>query len=186
MLNLSSTAGLLRTDSTPIGKFQPKHQLETSHGLLKITIVLQVTISSPPKTYLVPTTHLATITVQMNYYYTSSRRLEGVTEPSLYEEGSRVEASKDLLRLYDAGVPFFTKESIRDVQRQLQKSSPGDKLRIKGVNGEVVVWDIETGERKKYGEGTSSAREFVLYVFFFIFNPSCCLFDFDIIIILGG
>ncbi|KAI9693286.1 MAG: hypothetical protein M1822_005282, partial [Bathelium mastoideum] len=48
--------------------------------------------------------------------------------------------------LYNAGVPFFTKVSIQDLDRQLEKDPKrGQRVTVKGLDGTVVDFEIETG-----------------------------------------
>ncbi|PLB38825.1 uncharacterized protein BDW47DRAFT_104364, partial [Aspergillus candidus] len=63
---------------------------------------------------------------------------------------SVTEAMTRIDKLYEAGTPFFTKQSIREVSKQLQRSSLcGDKITVKGVDGVGVEFDVLTGETRK-------------------------------------
>ncbi|PLN83144.1 hypothetical protein BDW42DRAFT_165395 [Aspergillus taichungensis] len=63
---------------------------------------------------------------------------------------SVTEAMARIDQLYEAGMPFFTKQSIREVSNQLQRSSQcGDKITVRGVDGVGVEFDVLTGETRK-------------------------------------
>ena len=65
---------------------------------------------------------------------------EGEPEP----KGVSKEVFAEIFSLWEAGTPFFTKESIRDVYRQLTDSTTsGQKISVRGIDGrmvEVKVW----------------------------------------------
>ncbi|KAK4190876.1 hypothetical protein QBC35DRAFT_471252 [Podospora australis] len=48
-------------------------------------------------------------------------------------------------RIYDSGVPFFTKQALRDVVRQLE-GNKNNKVVITGLDGKEVEFRIETGK----------------------------------------
>ena len=52
-----------------------------------------------------------------------------------------------LSSLYDAGVPLFTKEAIRDLDQQLKSvTGYGQKISIKGIDGIMVDFKVMIGE----------------------------------------
>ncbi len=57
---------------------------------------------------------------------------------------ARTEVSSHIRALYDAGVPIYSRELIRDVFNQLQ--SGHQKILVKGLDGNIVDFDIETGQ----------------------------------------
>lgn len=69
------------------------------------------------------------------------------------EEG---EATEDILRirsLYDAGLPFYTKETLREVDQQLEMAlGVGQKILVKALNGATVDFEIESGLTLPAGE----------------------------------
>ncbi|WEW58642.1 hypothetical protein PRK78_004110 [Emydomyces testavorans] len=66
---------------------------------------------------------------------------------------SREEIEQKIRSLYEAGCPLFTKDAIRDVSEQLkQNGDTGQEILIKGLDGTIVDFNIETG-------GTQSAAE---------------------------
>lgn len=63
---------------------------------------------------------------------------------------SVMEAMARIRKLYEAGTPFFTKQSLREVSEQLQRRPLcGDKIAVKGVDGVEVEFDVLTGETRK-------------------------------------
>ena len=69
------------------------------------------------------------------------------------------EVSSHIRSLYDAGEPLYSKEIIRDVDRQLRVGS--QKVSVRGLDGIVVDVDIETGQIFDMGD---SDWDFVMYV----------------------
>jgi hypothetical protein len=56
------------------------------------------------------------------------------------------EASLKIRSLFDAGVPFYTKEDIRNICQQLEElSEKGQKVSVRGVDGVMVDFEIKTG-----------------------------------------
>jgi len=56
------------------------------------------------------------------------------------------EVTLKIRSLFDAGTPFFTKEVIRDVCQQLEKfGGKGQKVSVRGLDGVIVDFDIESG-----------------------------------------
>ena len=59
---------------------------------------------------------------------------------------SEEEAVARIDELYASGIPFFSKESIRAVLKQIQSlSALGDKILVKGVDGAMVEFEINVG-----------------------------------------
>jgi len=69
------------------------------------------------------------------------------------------EVSSHIRSLYDAGEPFYSKEIIRDIGRQLRSGS--QKVSVRGLDGIVVDVDIETGQLLDTGDPD---WDFVMYV----------------------
>lgn len=73
------------------------------------------------------------------------------------------EALARIDELYDAGKPFFTKESIRFVYEQFQGSTgAGDKILVKDVAGATIEYTLRTGETftwKLSSDGTENEEE---------------------------
>ena len=77
---------------------------------------------------------------------------------------SVTEAMARINKLYEAGTPFFTKQSIREVSKQLRRSSLcGDKITVKAVDGVRVEFDVLTGETRNGFD--SGAFEHEMYWF---------------------
>ncbi|KAL2270009.1 hypothetical protein VTJ83DRAFT_2193 [Remersonia thermophila] len=57
---------------------------------------------------------------------------------------------------YDAGVPFFTKDALRDLARQFQANGgPGGKIAVTGLDGVTVHVPLESGQdyaNRPYGD----------------------------------
>lgn len=63
--------------------------------------------------------------------------------------------------LYDAGTPLYTKEAIRDIDQQLEKCvQRGEKVLVRGLDGIMVDFEIESGRTFPVGEPN---LEMVLY-----------------------
>jgi hypothetical protein len=59
--------------------------------------------------------------------------------------------------LFDVGIPFYTKEVIRDVFQQLEKfGEKGQKVWVRGLDGIMVDFDIESGLTLQAGHPTWS------------------------------
>lgn len=55
-------------------------------------------------------------------------------------------ATAKIRSLFEAGVPFYTKEAIRNVLQQLERSGEkGQKVSVRGLDGVIVDFEIETG-----------------------------------------
>jgi hypothetical protein len=69
------------------------------------------------------------------------------------EEGEMAEVTSKIRSLYDAGTPFYTKEVIRDVDRQPKKFvERGQKVSVRGLDGIMVDFEIESGLTLPVGE----------------------------------
>lgn len=55
--------------------------------------------------------------------------------------------AEQVLRLYDSGVPFFTKEALYELQRQIRNSFPGEIILVKALNGDVEPFENKTGKK---------------------------------------
>lgn len=66
-------------------------------------------------------------------------------------------------QLYEAGVPFFTKEQLQDLSRQLKQAETSDKpeILIKGLEGTEETFEVKTGITRA---GSEPGTEWVLYV----------------------
>ncbi|KAK3292441.1 uncharacterized protein B0H64DRAFT_228647 [Chaetomium fimeti] len=62
---------------------------------------------------------------------------------------AQLEAHRFIQAKYDAGVPFITKDLLRDVVRQLEEDG-NDTLSITGLNGVAVDYPIETGKENPH------------------------------------
>ncbi|KIX05454.1 uncharacterized protein Z518_06326 [Rhinocladiella mackenziei CBS 650.93] len=69
------------------------------------------------------------------------RKENGVLEET---PKARADVSSHIRSLYDAGVPIYSKEMIRDVVDQLQ--SGHQKVLVRGLDGNIVGFHIETGQ----------------------------------------
>lgn len=73
-----------------------------------------------------------------------------------------VRAVSQIRRLYDAGVPFLTKEAIYKVQQQLKDICPGEVIFIKGLNGEIEsLKSLEGRTKENQPEGCPPDMEWV-------------------------
>jgi hypothetical protein len=71
------------------------------------------------------------------------------------EETTRktAEAILKLRSLFDVGIPFYTKEVIQDVFQQLEKfGEKGQKVWVRGLDGVMVGFDIESGLTLQAGQ----------------------------------
>lgn len=70
---------------------------------------------------------------------------------------SKSQAIAKLDQWYEAGVPFFTREAIRDINQQINRPfTPGQKILVKGLDGVSVKFDVMTGETRQLGNGRGS------------------------------
>ena len=77
----------------------------------------------------------------------------GKQERGVLEETTKArrEVSSHLRALYGAGVPVYSREMIRDVLNQLQ--SGHQKVLVKGLDGNIVDFAIETGQISESVDG---------------------------------
>lgn len=71
------------------------------------------------------------------------KKEDGVPVPSQIAK-AKTEVSSHICALYDAGIPIYSREMIRDVLNQLQ--SGHHKILVKGLDGNTVDFDVETGQ----------------------------------------
>lgn len=63
--------------------------------------------------------------------------------------------------IYNDRIPFFTKDTLQDIFRQLKKSSKkGEKVSVKSLNGAMVDFELETGLIR---EANEPELEFIVY-----------------------
>ncbi|KAJ5121427.1 uncharacterized protein N7515_009388 [Penicillium bovifimosum] len=78
--------------------------------------------------------------------YTTS----AITFPTLLEPRSpptNDEAKARIQELYDSGVPFFTKDAIREIWEQMQRQlGQGDKVVVKDVTGAKLGCEVKLGK----------------------------------------
>lgn len=68
--------------------------------------------------------------------------------PQVEKEATPKEIAKVVSRihkLYDKDVPFYDRDSIKDLATQVEKANPGDVVYVKDLNGKQVTFRIETG-----------------------------------------
>lgn len=103
--------------------------------------------------------HTTPIMVIVTYVYTGEAYWR---ETRRAEEGEMAEVTSKIRSFYDAGIPFYTKEALRDVSRQLERlSEKGQKVSVRGLDGSMVDFEIESGLILPAGEPD---LEMVLYV----------------------
>lgn len=66
-------------------------------------------------------------------------------------------------QLYEAGVPFFTKEQLLDLSRQLKQAEVSEKpeILIKGLEGTEETFEVRAGATRA---GSEPGTEWVLWV----------------------
>ncbi|OQE85790.1 hypothetical protein PENNAL_c0023G03331 [Penicillium nalgiovense] len=83
--------------------------------------------------------------LDLDYRYTSCRLAEPGEAPTLEE------AREIIDRLYESGVPFFTKGLIQDMWDQIkQDPALGDKILTKDITGAVVECEVEKGKVRQW------------------------------------
>ncbi len=67
------------------------------------------------------------------------------TTPTGEIVGKAAQMVSRIRSMYDAGVPFFTKEAIRDLAQQLERAgTTGQKVSVRRLDGVMVDFDINT------------------------------------------
>jgi hypothetical protein len=57
------------------------------------------------------------------------------------------EACLKIRSIFDAGVPFYTKDAIREICQQIEKSSKkGQKISVRALDGVHVDFEVHTGQ----------------------------------------
>jgi hypothetical protein len=83
--------------------------------------------------------------LDLDYRYTRCRLAEPGEAPTLEE------AVEIIDRLYESGVPFFTKALIQDIWDQIkQDPALGDKILTKDITGAVVECEVEKGKVRQW------------------------------------
>ena len=60
-------------------------------------------------------------------------------------EDEKKKVISNIQAMYDAGIPFFTKETLQDVHDQLQNISEfGEKVSVKCIDDNIVELEIKT------------------------------------------
>lgn len=92
--------------------------------------------------------------------YCHTRWSEGVPSNA---PATKDEALARIDQLYESGVPFFTKESIRAILEQFQRPPVhGDKVFVKDLLGATVECDIKTGDTQIFREWNDDEHEYLL------------------------
>ncbi|KAJ5496654.1 hypothetical protein N7463_008641 [Penicillium fimorum] len=94
--------------------------------------------------------------LDLDYAYTTCR----LAEP---RETLTLEEAKAILdRLYESGVPFFTKELIQDMWDQTKRDPvQGDIIFTKDITGAIVEYDVETGKVRPWVLADDTELEYV-------------------------
>lgn len=79
-------------------------------------------------------------------------------DPPDRTKGEPAKISAEILSLYKAGEPLFSRELLRDIRLQLKFGST--KVLIWGINGELVDFEIETGQTYDSGDPD---HNFIMY-----------------------
>lgn len=61
----------------------------------------------------------------------------------------QIEAHRLIKEKYDAGVPLFTKDLLRDIARQLEDSGT-EAVSVTGLNGVAVQFPLKTADQDEY------------------------------------
>ena len=77
------------------------------------------------------------------------------------EEMAKVRST--LSALYDSGTPFFTREALQDLDKQLKSSKLGQKVQVRGLDDTFLDFTIETGRIVRVGR-PGMMHEHILYV----------------------
>jgi hypothetical protein len=95
-----------------------------------------------------------------NHYFGGQFRW---TEPPGDEPKTTEEAQERIDKLYDSGVPFFSKEMIRFAFEQCQRKPPrGEMLYTKDITGAMVQFESQTGDVRKEKEEDGVEVEYIL------------------------
>lgn len=88
---------------------------------------------------------------------------EDIHCPSGRDYDTFMQETAGIRQLYEAGVPFFTKEQLQDLSRQLKQADTSDKpeIHIKGLEGTEETFEVKTGVTRA---GSEPGTEWVLYV----------------------
>lgn len=85
------------------------------------------------------------------------------SEPPRDEPKTMEEAQARIDKLYESGVPFFSKERIRLAFEQCQrKPSRGEMLYVKDITGALVEFECQTGDVKEELEKDGVRLEYLL------------------------
>ncbi|KAJ5817588.1 hypothetical protein N7447_007596 [Penicillium robsamsonii] len=94
--------------------------------------------------------------LSLDYAYTTCR----LAEPR--EKLTLEEAKAILDRLYESGVPFFTKELIQYMWDQTKRDlAQGDTILTKDVTGAIVAYDVDTGKVQPWVLADDTELEYV-------------------------
>ncbi|KAJ5946792.1 hypothetical protein N7454_003631 [Penicillium verhagenii] len=94
------------------------------------------------------------------YYYCHQRWSDG---PPADTPKNEEEALARIDELYNAGVPWFSKDTLRSVLEQIQrKPTHGDQIFVKAIDGAVVEYDMKIGDVKPMREDDGLDTEWVL------------------------
>jgi hypothetical protein len=100
------------------------------------------------------------ITMQFETYSGSAPSHWTGQEPRDEIARSVAEAASKIDIWYNAGKPFFTRESIQHIYQQLRRPlKRGDKVSIMGLDGVIVDFDIEMGNCR---EARESHLEYIM------------------------
>ncbi|KAJ5558339.1 hypothetical protein N7535_008552 [Penicillium sp. DV-2018c] len=86
------------------------------------------------------------------------------------------EAEAIIDRAYESGVPFFTKQAIRDVWDQIKrKPANGLTVFIKDITGATVACEVETGVVKDWEEDDGTELQYVCMELVIAYDCRACL-----------
>ncbi|KAF9895137.1 hypothetical protein FE257_000039 [Aspergillus nanangensis] len=69
--------------------------------------------------------------------------------PEDWAPKNTAEATANIDKWYDAGVPLFSRESLQEIQDRLQGPlKAGDMIKVKGMDGEVYQYKVKVGEKR--------------------------------------
>ncbi|KAJ5356091.1 hypothetical protein N7517_010700 [Penicillium concentricum] len=94
--------------------------------------------------------------LDLDYAYTTCR----LAKPR--ETLTSEEAKATIDRLYESGVPFFTKELIQDMWDQTKRDlSQGDTILTKDITGAIVEYEVDTGKVQPWVLDDDTELEYV-------------------------